>query len=115
MKETMCGKISRLLEDDNIYRVSLILKCKTKDGMIYTVEVYEVDRSDVAEGIPFGDVVSSRACAALIDLTKRVDIEGGYTMSLHELVAIQSDEIARVWVELGDLYTNENHRYPCAE
>ena len=115
MRETMCSKIERLLDDTNVYRAELVLKCKTKDGMIYTVEVIEIDRSNVVEGVPFGSFFNARACEAVIDLTESVGLDGGYTLSLHELVSIQNSEIARVWVEIGDLYTQENHLYPCAE
>ena len=75
MNESMNSRLTRLLDGDSgIYQVDILLKCKTRDGMIYTLDVTENRTQDCTKEIPFADVVNSGACENLLhwmDLIQR--------------------------------------------
>lgn len=109
MNETLQSKLTRLLADKHIYRVEINIKCKTKDGMIYTLEANEYDRPD-GEGVttlPFADGVHSDTVSNLLHITDVVENGDSYWFSTEEMVAVKHTEIVRIWAELGDLYYNE--------
>jgi hypothetical protein len=109
MNETLRNKLDRLLADDHIYKVEINIKCKTKDGMIYTLDFYEYDRPD-GDGVttlPFADGVHSDTVGNLLHITNVVEKGDGYWLSTEELVAVKHTEIVRIWAELGDLYYDE--------
>lgn len=107
MNETMKSRLERLLSEEiGVRRIDFLTKCKTKDGMIYTLEVTENHKEQAPKEIPYADWVESNAVSALLHFTDLVAHENGYQMSLHELVTIKNSEIVRVWVELGDCYVD---------
>lgn len=105
MNETMKSKLVRLLEDDGIYRVDVSYKCKTKDGMLYTMEHDELGRRDGESQDDFGCRVVNTATETTLHLTDESE-EDGYWHSADELVSIRKSEIIRIWAELGNIYTN---------
>ena len=107
MNESMHSRLTRLLDGDSgIYQVDILLKCKTRDGMIYTLDVTENRTQDCTKEIPFADVVNSGACENLLHWMDLAEKKDNFLLSLHEHVAIRCSEVTRVWAELGDIYTN---------
>ncbi len=109
MNETLQSKLTRLLQDKHIYKVEINIKCKTKDGMIYTLETNEYDRpeGDGVTTLPFADGVHSDTVGNLLHITNVVEKDDGYWVATEELVAVKHTEIVRIWAELGDLYYDE--------
>ena len=106
MNETLQSKLARLLADKNIYKVEINIKCKTADGMIYTLDANEYDRFK-GEGettLPFADAVHSSTIETLLHIMNVVEKGDGYWFSVEEMVAVKHTEIVRIWAELGDLY-----------
>lgn len=109
MSETLQSKLARLLTDENIYKVEINIKCKTQDGMIYTLVSHEYDRKEKTKEttIPFSELVHTDTVQNLLHVMDVVEKGDGYWFSVEELVAIKHTEIARIWAELGDLYCDE--------
>lgn len=109
MNETLQSKLARLLADENIYRVEINIKCKTQDGMIYTLLSEEHDRVEGAgeTTLPFAEGVHTCAVQSLLHSMEVVEKGDGYWFSLEEMVAVKHTEIVRIWAELGDLYYHE--------
>lgn len=106
MNETIQSRLTRLTRDlGRIDEVDMLLKCKTRDGMIYTLEVTEFRTEGYKGEIPFAGHVDSSMAMALISAVEQVAKEG-YWFSGHEMAAIRHDEIVRLWVEIGDVYYN---------
>lgn len=112
MNETLQSKLARLLNDEGINRVGINIKCKTQDGMIYTLLSQEYDREEVTKEttIPFADCVHTAAVESLLEVMAVVEKGDGYFFSVEELVAVKHTEIIRIWAELGDLYCDEIHQ-----
>ena len=107
MNETVQSKLARLLGDKNIYKVEINIKCKTKDGMIYTLDSSEYDRPDEKDTLPFADGVHSDTLSNLLHIANVIEKGDGYWLSTEELVAVKHTEIVRIWAELGDLYLDD--------
>ena len=109
MSETLQSKLGRLLGDQHIYKVEINIKCKTQDGMIYTLTSQEYERTEETKEttLPFADCVHSDATKCLLDIMEIVEQGDGYWFSVEEMVAIKHTEITRIWAELGDLYFDE--------
>ena len=109
MNETLQSKLAKLLADKNIYKVEINIKCKTHDGMIYTLDSLEYDRAEETKEttLPFADCVHSHAVQNLLEIMEIVERGDGYWFSVEEMVAVKHTEITRIWAELGDLYYNE--------
>ena len=75
MKETMKSKLARLLMDENVRQVDINYKCKTKDGMIYTLQTDSFIR-DSDRDISFADAIHSEAIGELEKLTEYAEKEG---------------------------------------
>lgn len=105
MKETMKSKLARLLMDENVRQVDIDYKCKTKDGMIYTLQTDSFIR-DSNRDISFADAIHSEAIGELEKLTEYAEKEG-YWFADEDMVSIRKSEIIRIWAELGDLYMAE--------
>lgn len=109
MNETLRNKLDRLLENTNIYKVEINIKCKTKDGMIYTLDTNEYERAE-GEGktcLPFAEAVHSETVGSMLHITGVIEQGDGYWFSVEEAVSIKHTEIIRIWAELGDLYMDE--------
>lgn len=110
MNETLSSKLARLLRDEHIYRVEINIKCKTKDGMIYTIQSQEFDRADSEANpchIPFADCVDTATTQNLLEITSIVEKGDGFWFSVEEMVSVKHSEIVRIWAELGDLYYDD--------
>lgn len=109
MNETLQSKLARLLDDENIYKVEINVKCKTQDGMIYTLVSQEYNRKDLTKEttVPFSDCVHSNTTQCLLEIMEIVEKGDGYWFSVEEMVAIKHTEIVRIWAELGDLYCDK--------
>ena len=104
MKETMKSKLARLLSDGTVEQVDIDYKCKTRDGMIYTIQTDAFLRAEPGrEEIPFSDTIHSSVLGELCALTDNAE-KDGYLFSAEEMVSIRKSEIIRIWAELGDLY-----------
>lgn len=111
MNETLQSKLTRLLSDKSVTGVGINIKCKTQDGMIYTLLSQEYHRKEVTKEttIPFADCVHTAAVESLLETMAIVEKADGYYFSVEELVAVKHTEIVRIWAELGDLYCDEIH------
>ena len=109
MNETLQSKLARLLADKNISKVEINIKCKTHDGMIYTLASQEHDRAEETKETtcPFAECVHSHTVQILLDIMEIVEKGDGYWFSVEEMVAVKHTEITRIWAELGDLYYDE--------
>ncbi len=105
MKETMRSKLARLLMDRNVRQVDINYKCKTRDGMIYTLQTDAFMR-DAGSDIPFADAIHSEVIGELTKLTEYAE-KDGYWFADEDMVSIRKSEIIRIWAELGDLYMTE--------
>ena len=113
MNETLHSKLARLLMDEHIYRVEINIKCKTKDGMIYTLQSQEFDRADIEANvnhIPFADCVDTATTQNLLEITSIVEKGDGFWFAVEEMVSVKHSEIVRIWAELGDLYYDDASR-----
>lgn len=106
MYETMRDRLERLLQEEvGIHRVDTIVKCKTRDGLLYTLGITENHRKDAPKEVSFAEWVESNAIKDLLQYTEALEqSEHGFITSMHELVTIRKTEIARIWVELGDCH-----------
>ncbi len=106
MSETLRSKLARILSDEKVRGVEINIKCKTRDGMIYTLWLDEHDRAETTRTttIPFSDVVHTTALESLLHVMEVVEKGDGYWFSTEEMVAVKHTEIVRIWAELGDLY-----------
>lgn len=109
MNETLQSKLARLLADENISKVEINIKCKTHDGMIYTLVSQEFDRAAETKEttLPYADCVHSHTIQSLLEIMEIVEKGDGYWFSAEEMVAVKHTEIARIWAELGDLYCDK--------
>jgi hypothetical protein len=106
MNETLQSKLARLLSDKNIYKVEINIKCKTHDGMIYTLMSQEYDRTEETKEttLPFAECIHSHTVQNLLEVMGIVEKDNGYWFSVEEMVAVKHTEITRIWAELGDLH-----------
>jgi len=109
MNETLSSKLARLLMDERIYKVEINIKCKTKDGMIYTIQSQEYSRESIDEAakganLCFAEVVDTSTTQNLLEITSIIEKADGFWFSVEEMVSIKHSEIVRIWAELGDLY-----------
>lgn len=102
MNETLRNRLDKLGLDEHIYQVDLVFKCKTKDGMLYTLDGMECRREDCPKEIPFPDFLESCAIKSVLDLMGLVQDARGdaFYFSAHESAAIRKDEIIRVWADI---------------
>lgn len=106
MSETLRSKLAAILADENIYKVEINVKCKTRDGMIYTLLSSEHSRAEGAgeTSLPYAEAVHTCTVSNLLHITETIEKGDGYFFSVEELVAVKHTEIVRIWAELGDLY-----------
>ena len=102
MKETMKSKLVRLLRDGNIEQVDIRYKCKTRDGMIYTLQT-DAFKNKSGTGEEFAEEIYNASIGELLKLTDDAEKEG-YWFADEDMVPIRKSEIVRIWAELGDLY-----------
>lgn len=110
MNERLSSKLARLLADERIYKVEIDIKCKTKDGMIYTIQSQEFDREETTANvckIPFADCVDSATTQNLLEITNIVEKGDGFWFSIEEMVSVKHSYIVRIWAELGDMYYDD--------
>lgn len=109
MNETLQSKLARLLQDEHIYKVEINIKCKTKDGMIYTLRSQEYNRTEEMgkTALGFDEGIHSNVMGNLLDITNVIEKGDGYWFSVEEMVAVKHTEIVRIWAELGDLYYDD--------
>ena len=114
MNESMESRLIRLLQDGKIYRIDLRIKCKTRDGMTYTLMTQACPRnvcpaidsakdSNEAQGI-YASWVVVMATQNVLELTQSIERGDGLWFSEEELLSIRHSEIVRIWAELGDIY-----------
>lgn len=105
MYETMKDKLERLQQIDGTYRVDTIIKCRTREGMLYTLGITENHQEDAPKDIPFAEWVESNAIKDLLQYSEALQQgDCGFITSMHELVTIRKTEIVKLWVELGECY-----------
>lgn len=112
MNETLISKLTRLLSDEHIYKVEINIKCKTRDGMIYTILSTEHSREGMSEEekaacISFPEAVDTSTTKELLDITRIIEKGDGFWFSVEEMVSVRNSEIVRIWAELGDLYYDD--------
>ena len=112
MNETLSSKLTRILQNEGIYKVEINIKCKTKDGMIYTLLSQEYSREDIGDAekqahISFAEAVDTSTTQNMLEITGIVEKGDGFWFSVEETVSIKHSEIVRIWAELGDLYCDD--------
>lgn len=112
MNERFSSKLARILMNEHIYKVEINIKCKTKDGMIYTMCSHEHERSDLTPGekecnISFAEHVDTCSTQELLHINGVVEDGDGFWICLEEMCTIRHGEIIRIWAELGDLYHDD--------
>lgn len=102
MNETLRERLFKLTRDEHIFQVDIAYKCKTKDGMLYTLDILECCKQDCPEGILFPVWIESCAIKGVLDqMTLVQDVRGDkFYFSGHESAAIRKDEIIRVWADI---------------
>jgi hypothetical protein len=102
MNETLRDRLFKLTRDPHIHQVDLVFKCKTKDGMLYTLDILECRKTDCPESILFAEFLESHAIKGVLDRMGLVQDARGdkFYFSAHESVAICKDEIIRVWADI---------------
>lgn len=118
MNETMKSKLTRILQNKHIYKLEINIKCKTKDGMIFTMCSHEHDRADVTDvekecNISFAEHVDTCSTQELLHINGVVEDGDGFWICLEEMCTIRHGEIVRIWAELGDLYYDDASGLPC--
>lgn len=101
--ESIESRLTRLTVDVDVERIDMLLKCKTQDGMIFTLEVTEFYKKDCPKDLPFADYISSGTLKGLLSATELVATDG-FWFSGHEMACIKRGEITRLWIEIGDVY-----------
>ena len=101
MKETLSNRLFKLTNDVHVEQVDVAYKCKTKDGMIYTLDI-DGYRRDAIEGynITFPEHVDSCVIKELLNYLELVEAEDGFYFSSCESVLIRKSEIVRVWADI---------------
>jgi len=100
MHETLSSRVIRMVRDEHMYQVDIAYKCKTKDGMLYTLEILECRREDTPEGFEFAEYVDSCVLKGLLNFLGLVEAEDGFYFSSHESAIIRKSEIVRVWADI---------------
>jgi len=89
-----------MTSDEHMCQVDIAFKCKTKDGMLYTLDITECRREDTPENFEFAEYVDSCALKGLLDFLELVEKEDGFYFSSCESVLIRKSEIVRVWADI---------------
>lgn len=105
MSESMKSKVVRLLVNVDVEAVSMNYKCKTKDGMIYTIQSDKFCKDSKSDS-DFAGNICNAVTEELIKITEDIE-KDGYLFTEEDMVSIKKSEIIRIWVELGDLYYAE--------
>ena len=103
MNETLRDKLDKLCRDAHIQQVDLAFKCKTKDGMLYTLDIVECRKAGCPEGVTFAELLEGHAIQGVLlrlNHAQEARTEEFY-FSAHESVAIRKDEIVRIWADIG--------------
>ena len=86
-----------------IERVIVSIKCKTKDGMIYTMDGIEFAREEGQDKNMFRSGISSRTMLSVLEYQDLVARDpDGFRVSCHECVAVRSSEIVRIWADIEE-------------
>lgn len=94
-----CGK--------DIYRVDISLKCKTKDGMVYTMDGIEFRREQDQTPERFRDGIFSQTLLNVLEYQELVSRDpDGFRVSCHECVAVKSSEIIRIWADIEESWVD---------
>ena len=100
-------RLHKLVRDEgpDLTQVNVALKCRTSDGMIYTLDVIEFTRSQYGKEVPFEDVIFSRSLDEVLHLTELISRDPNrLQLSSHECVSIKSSEIVRIWADIDATY-----------
>lgn len=102
MNETLTSRLINLLANVNISQVDIVYKCKTKDGMLYTMDVTEFCRKDCPfdNENGYAEWVEGVATHQLLEKMENVEDGNGFYFSCHENVAIRKEEIIRMWIDI---------------
>lgn len=92
---------------DNIYRVDISLKCKTKDGMVYTMDGIEFRRKKDQPKDFFRDGIFSKTLLNVLEYQELVSRDPeGFRVSCRECVAVKSSEIVRIWADIEESWVD---------
>lgn len=101
MHETLSSRVARMTSDEHVFQVDIAFKCKTKDGMLYTLDIGEYRREDVAGyNVEFSDCINSGVIQELLHYLELVEAEDGFYFSSYENALIRKSEIVRVWADI---------------
>lgn len=100
MHETLSSRVVRMTSDEHVCQVDIAFKCKTKDGMLYTLDITECRREDTPENFAFSEWIDSNVIEDLLHYLELVEKEDGFYFSTYESVLIRKSEIVRVWADI---------------
>jgi hypothetical protein len=102
MNDALRDRLFKITRDLHVFQVDLAFKCKTKDGMLYTLDVHECRREDCPEGILFADWLDTQSFMGVMRLQDIVeDVRTAkFYLSEYESAAIRKDEIIRIWADI---------------
>ena len=91
-----------------IERVIISIKCKTKDGMVYTMDGIEFAREKGQEKDIFRDGIFSKTLLEVLEFQELVARDpDGFRVSCHECVAVKSSEIVRIWADIDESWVDD--------
>jgi hypothetical protein len=104
--DTMEKRLADLFDCQNgehIEKVLISLKCKTKDGMVYTMDGREFDKQPGQSKDHFRDLIFSGTLMEVLEFQELVARDpDGFRVSCHECVAVKSSEIIRIWADIEE-------------
>ena len=101
---------------DDIYQVLISLKCKTKDGMVYTMDGIEFHREQGQPSDSFRDAIFSNTLLNVLEYQELVSRDpDGFRVSCHECVAVKSSEIVRIWADIEESWVEGPSLEPAEE
>lgn len=114
MSETIYERVKNVcknnvpeLEGQEIGMIELLIKCKTSDGIICTLQKDECAKEDAGEiGLP--DYVSGTAVDEVINCMNLANTEK-FLISTIDTCAVRSSDIVRIWATLGAVYTDSGY------
>lgn len=105
MNELLKNKLERIIMgDEGIYGVDISYKCKTKDGMLCTIDCDEFKNREDEDHSSFCSRVVNTVIETIMALSENSETEG-FIFSVEEIISIKKSEIIRIWAEIGDIYT----------
>lgn len=88
---------------ESIDQVTISIKCKTKDNMVYTMDCMEFRKENGQPKDAFRDGIFSKTVFDVLEYQEIVARDpDGFRVSCRECVAVRSSEIVRIWADIEE-------------